>query len=259
MPATLDHPLRRLWAEGKAALNGWLSIPNALSAEAMARQGWDTVTIDVQHGLSDYATATEMLTAIALTDAVPFVRLGSPDPFVVTRYLDAGALGLICPLIENADQARTFAASARYAPRGNRSWGPMRAQMLYGNHYGAKVNDSVVTFAMIETGSGLKNLDAILDVEGLDGVYIGPSDLSLALGMTPVPDREEPEFLKIIDDIGKRAAKKGLIGAMHCAGPAFARRAIDMGFKFITVVADVRLIVLGAQQAVGDLRRHQGR
>jgi 4-hydroxy-2-oxoheptanedioate aldolase len=259
MTATLDHPLRRLWAEGKAALNGWLSIPDSLSAEAMARQGWDTVTVDVQHGLCDYATATQMLTAVALTDAVPFVRLGSPDPFVVTRYLDAGALGLICPLIDTAEQARVFAASARYAPRGNRSWGPMRAQMLYGSQYGAKANDSVVTFAMIETGSALKNLDSILDVEGLDGVYIGPSDLSLALGMTPVPDREEPEFLKIIDDIGKRAAKKGLSGAMHCAGPTFARRAIDMGFKFITVVADVRLIVLGAQQAVGDLRRHQGR
>jgi hypothetical protein len=132
----------------------------------------------------------------------------------------------------------------------------MRASLLYGPEYAARANDAVVAFVMIETAGALQNLDAILDVEGLDGVYIGPSDLSLAMGLTPVPDREEPEFLRVIEDIARRAERKGLVAAMHCAGPAYARRAIDMGFRFVTVIADVRLIVLGAQQAVGDPSQH---
>jgi 4-hydroxy-2-oxoheptanedioate aldolase len=196
---------------------------------------------------------------VALTEAVPFVRLADADPLAVTRYLDAGALGLIGPMIEDAAGARAFVAGCRYAPRGNRSYGPMRASLLHGAEYAARANDAVLAFVMIETAAALESLDAILDVEGLDGVYIGPSDLSLALGMTPVPDRDEPEFLRLIDDVARRAERKGIIAAMHCAGPAYARRAIDMGFRFVTVISDLRLLMLGAEQTVRELKGHQGR
>jgi 4-hydroxy-2-oxoheptanedioate aldolase len=169
MPASLDHPLHRLWSEGRASLNCWLGIPSALAAEATARQGWDTVTLDLQHGLLDYRAAVEMLGAIALTRAAPFVRLPSPDPLAVTRYLDAGALGVIYPMIEDAAGARAFVAGCRYAPRGNRSYEPTRAALLYGGEYAARANDAVIAFAMIETAGALKSLDGILGVEGLDG------------------------------------------------------------------------------------------
>ena len=182
------NALRALWQSGGAAVNGWLAIANSFSAETMAHQGWDSLTIDLQHGVVDYQTMVTMLQAISTTATVPIVRVPWLEPGILMKALDAGAYGVICPMVNSREDAQKLVAYTHYAPRGTRSFGPVRALLYGGADYPQHANDTIVTFAMIETAAALENLDEILSVEGLDAIYIGPSDLSLALGCTPTFD-----------------------------------------------------------------------
>ena len=177
-----ENRLRTLWQADQAVVNGWLAIGNSFSAETMAHQGWDSLTIDMQHGVIDYAAMVTMLQAISTTDAVPVVRVPWLEPGIIMKSLDAGAYGIICPMVNTREDAQRLVSYTHYAPQGARSFGPVRALLYGGADYAAKANETVVAFAMIETAQALDNLDAILSVEGLDAIYIGPSDLSLALG-----------------------------------------------------------------------------
>src|SRR5215207_2890752 len=174
------NALRSLWQSGGSAVNGWIAIPNSFSAETMAHQGWDSLTIDLQHGVIDYAAMVTMLQAISTTPTVPVVRVPWLEPGIIMQTLDAGAYGLICPMVNSRDDAARLVSYSRYAPQGARSFGPIRASLYGGADYPEHANDTVVVFAMIETRSALDQLDAILSVEGLDAIYVGPSDLSLA-------------------------------------------------------------------------------
>jgi 4-hydroxy-2-oxoheptanedioate aldolase len=187
-----ENRLRTLWKADQAAVNGWLAIPNSFSAEVMAHQGWDSLTIDLQHGVIDYAAMVTMLQAISTTATVPVVRVPWLEPGIIMKSLDAGAYGVICPMVSTREEAQRFIAYTNYAPRGTRSFGPVRATLYGGADYATQANDTIVRFAMIETAQALDNLDAILSVEGLDAIYIGPSDLSLALGCKPVFDDVDP-------------------------------------------------------------------
>ncbi|MEO5772370.1 MAG: aldolase/citrate lyase family protein, partial [Burkholderiaceae bacterium] len=162
-----ENRLRTLWQNDQAAVNGWLAIPNSFSAEVMAHQGWDTLTIDLQHGVIEYAAMVPMLQAISTTPTVPIVRVPWLEPGIIMKSLDAGAYGLICPMVNSREDAQKFVAWSSYAPKGTRSFGPIRALLYGGADYAAEANDTVVRFAMIETAQALENLDAILSVEGL--------------------------------------------------------------------------------------------
>ena len=153
-----DNKLRTLWAQGQAAVNGWLAVPNSFSAEVMAHQGWDTLTIDMQHGLIDDAALVPMLQAIQATPTAPVVRVPWLEPSIIMKALDAGAQTLICPMVNTREDAERLAAYARYAPRGGRSFGPVRAGLVHGADYATAANDNVVVFAMIETRQALDNL-----------------------------------------------------------------------------------------------------
>jgi 4-hydroxy-2-oxoheptanedioate aldolase len=249
-----ENRLRTLWKSGGAAINGWLAIPNGFSAETMAHQGWDSLTIDLQHGVVDYASMIPMLQAISTTDTVPVVRVPWLDPAALMKTLDAGAYGVICPMINTADEARRLVAYTHYAPRGTRSFGPVRALLYGGADYPAHANDTIVTFAMIETAQALDNLDAIMSVEGLDAVYIGPSDLSLALGCRPVFDDVDPPVAQAIDHILARARAHGLVAGIHNGTPEGALARIAKGFQFVTVSSDARLMAAGSQQVLAKMR-----
>src|SRR6478735_3107072 len=150
-----ENRLRTLWKSGGAAVNGWLAIPNGFSAETMAHQGWDSLTIDLQHGVVDYQSMIPMLQAISTTDTVPVVRVPWLDPSALMKTLDAGAYGVICPMISTADEAARLVAYTHYAPRGTRSFGPVRALLYSGADYAQHANDTIVTFALIETAHAL--------------------------------------------------------------------------------------------------------
>lgn len=249
-----ENALRALWKAGKPAINGWLAIPNSFSAETMAHQGWDSLTIDLQHGMVDYQAMVPMLQAISTTNTVPVVRVPWLEPSALMKALDAGACGVICPMVSTREQAQQLVAWTHYAPRGTRSFGPIRALLYSGADYAQNANDQIVTFAMIETAQALDNLDAIMSVEGLDAVYIGPSDLSLALGCRPVFDDVDPKAQQAIDHILERAKAHGLVAGIHNGAPEVALARIAQGFQFVTVGSDARLMAAGAQQAVAKMR-----
>ena len=249
-----ENRLRTLWKEGKAAVNGWLAIPSGFSAETMAHQGWDALTIDLQHGLIDYQAMVQMLQAISTTDTVPVVRVPWLEPGILMKTLDAGAYGVICPMVNTREDAQKLVAWTHYQPRGTRSFGPVRALLYGGADYPQHANDTIVAFAMIETAQALDNLDAILSVEGLDAIYIGPSDLSLALGCKPTFDDVDPPVAQAIDHILERAKAHGVVAAVHNGAPEAALARVAKGFQFVTVSSDARLMATGAQQALAEMR-----
>jgi 4-hydroxy-2-oxoheptanedioate aldolase len=248
------NPLRVLWAADKTAVNGWLAIPHGFAAEVMAHQGWDTLTVDLQHGAMDYQAMLGMLQAIHGTPTMPIVRVPWLEPGIVMKTLDAGALGLICPMVNTREDAQRLVAYTHYAPQGTRSFGPIRAGLVHGADYAEQANANVVVFAMIETAQALDHLDAICSVEGLDAVYIGPSDLSLALGCKPTFDDVEPKVAQAIDHILARATAHGLKAGIHNGRPDVALARSAKGFRFVTVGSDARLLMAGSQQILGAMR-----
>ncbi|MDR7093177.1 HpcH/HpaI aldolase family protein [Hydrogenophaga laconesensis] len=246
--------LREIWARGGAVANGWLAIPNSFSAETMAHQGWDSLTVDLQHGVVDYQAMVTMLQAISTTDTVPVVRVPWLEPGILMKALDAGAYGVICPMVNTRADAEKLVAYTHYAPRGTRSFGPVRALLYGGADYPKHANDTIVTFAMIETAQALENLDDIMSTPGLDAIYIGPSDLSLALGCNPTFDDLDPKAAQAVEHILARAKAHGLVAGIHNGSPEAAARRIAMGFQFVTISSDARLIAAGSQQVLATLR-----
>ena len=249
-----ENRIRSIWKAGGAVVNGWLAIPSAFSAETMAHQGWDSLTVDLQHGVVDYPAAVNMFTAISTTDTVPVVRVPWNEPGILGKVLDAGAYGVICPMVNTREDAEHLVAATRYAPLGSRSMGPIRASLYGGADYAKHANDTVVVLGQIETQQSLDNLDAILSVKGLDGVYIGPADLSISLGCAPTFDDVEPPVAKAIEHVLARAKALGKVAAIHNGSPEAALARIAKGFQFVTIGSDARFIAAGAQQVVAAMR-----
>lgn len=247
--------LRDIWTKGEAAINGWLAVPSGFSAETMAHQGWDALTVDLQHGVVDYQAAVSMFTAISTTETVPVARVPWLDPTHLMKVLDAGAYGVICPMVNSGEDAARLVACTRYPPAGTRSFGPIRGLLYGGADYPERANDTVVVFAMIETREGLDALDDILATPGLDAVYVGPSDLSLALGCRPTFDDVDPPVAEAIEHIAARAKAHGKVAGIHNGTPEAARRRIAMGFRFVTVSSDARLMAAGSQQILSAMRQ----
>lgn len=250
--------LREIWANGGAVVNGWLAIPNSFSAETMAHQGWDSLTVDLQHGVVDYNSLVPMLQAISTTPTVPVVRVPWLEPGIIMKTLDAGAYGVICPMVNSRADAEKLVAYSHYAPKGTRSFGPVRALLYGGADYPQHANDTIVAFAMIETAQALDNLDDILSTPGLDAVYVGPSDLSLALGCKPSFDELEPRAAEAVAHILARARVHGVVAGCHNGTPEAALKRVAMGFQFVTVSSDARLMAAGAQQVVNAMRAGPG-
>lgn len=241
---------------GRAVLNGWIALPSPLAAEALVQAGWDSVTIDMQHGTADYADLLSLLPIIEKAGAAPLVRVPWLDEAAIMRALDAGALGIIAPMIETAEDARRLVAACLYPPLGSRSFGPIRARLAQSEAYAdtARANTEIVPLAMIETKAAVDNLDAILAVPGLGGLYIGPADLALAYGYKPGFDREEPEMLELLDRVLVRCQAAGLPCGLHCGTPAYAARMAARGFALLTVGSDARFLETGARAAAADFR-----
>lgn len=246
--------IKQIWAEGRPAIGGWLSIPSSFSAEAMAHQGFDWLCVDMQHGIVDYKDAVPMLQAVSTTEAVPIVRVPWNDPWQIMKALDAGAYGVIVPLVNTRADAEAAVAACRYPPIGNRSSGPTRAVLYGGRDYLEHANDEVLCICMIETRQGIENLDDICSVPGLDIVYIGPADLSLALGLPPRADVEEQSHLDAVIRIRETAHKHGIRAGMHCAGAPFAAKKVAEGFDIVMLTSDIACLTRAATEQLSGLR-----
>ena len=210
-----ENALKRLWREDKPALGGWLSIGNSFSAEVMAAQDLNWLCIDMQHGVIGYDTAVPMLQTISATDVTPIVRVPWCEPAMIMKMLDAGAYGIIVPLVNDRAQAQVAAAACRYPPRGIRSHGPTRAAYYAGFDYLAHANDEVLCIPQIETVEAMENLDDILSVPGIDAAYIGPMDLTISMGITPEQDGEAEEYVQARKRIVESCHKHGVVPGVH--------------------------------------------
>ena len=254
------NKLKKIFSEGKAAINGWLQIPNSFSAEVMANQNWDSLTIDMQHGVVDYPNALQMLQAISTTDVVPMARVNWNEPGQIMKILDAGAYGVICPMVSNRQEAEKFVQACMYPPKGYRSFGPIRGLLYGGPDYGNQANDEILKFAMIETKEALDNLDSIMSTPGLNGIYIGPADLSLAIGEEPSFDK--PEGDKVYDTIMKileHAKKNNIIAGIQNGQPEYAEKMIKKGFQLVTIGSDQRYMTAASKAALSKLKKDQNK
>jgi 4-hydroxy-2-oxoheptanedioate aldolase len=255
----MANRVKEIWASGKVVVNAWLAIPSGFSAEVMAQCGFDSVTVDIQHGVQDYQSMVTCFQAMSGQPVTPMVRVPWNEPGIIGKVLDGGAYGVICPMVNTKEEAQNFVQYAKYPPLGTRSNGPIRAG-LYGSagNYQTVANDETLCIPMLETRTAVENMESILDVEGIAGVYVGPSDLGFSYGLVPKLDREEPEILKIYEKLVKECGTRGIYPGIHCSGPAGAARAIDMGFKLVTLLNDSGILATAAKSWVADTRKGSG-
>lgn len=255
----MANKVKDVWAAGKVVVNGWLAIPSGFSAEVMAQCGFDSVTVDMQHGVQDYQSMIQCFQAMQAHPVTPMVRVPWNEPGIIGKVLDGGAYGVICPMINTKEEAERFVQYAKYPPRGTRSNGPIRA-MMYGSAgtYQQTANDETLCIPMIETKTAVENLESILDVKGVAGVYIGPSDLGFSYGLHPTLDRTEPEIIKIYERIVKECDKRGIFPGIHCSGAAGAALAIERGFKLVTILNDSGLLAMSAKSHIAETRKNSG-
>ena len=246
--------LIKIWREKKSVINAWLSIPNSFTAEAFGKMGWDSVTIDMQHGQNDYISAISMVQAISNSNAVPMVRVPWNEPGIIMKMLDLGVLGIIAPMINTKEDCEKFVSYCYYPPDGQRSFGPMRAQVAYGSDYHQHANKNIISLAMVETKEAVENLDAILSVPNLTGIYIGPADMSSSYGLPPKFDvREDPVFSNI-KMIAKKAKEKGKIAGIHNGSVQYMKEMMKYGFQFTTLLSDFRMMTSHAENLLKELK-----
>ncbi len=239
--------LRERFAAGGPAFAGWCAIGNPYSAELLGHSGLDVVVVDLQHGPYYLDAAVPMLQALSSTGAMPMARCSGLDFAEINKLLDAGAYGIICPMIDSAAQAAELVAATRYPPAGRRSYGPTRGFLYGGADYFQHADRTITTLAMIETPGAVDALDDICAVDGLDGVFIGPSDLSLALGAAPVPRWDAEPLAGAIDRILAAARRHRKMAGIFCLDPSFARTMQAKGFDLLVVAMDSLLVRGGAE------------
>ena len=227
------------WRDKRQTIGAWLSLANTHSAEVLASMGFDWVCVDLQHGLLDYQDLTHMLPAISRSDATPMVRVPWNEPYAIMRVLDAGAYGVIVPLVNNRTEAARAVAACRYPPEGNRSFGPIRAALYGGRGYAREANDQIACIAMIETEEALENLEEVVTTPGLNGIYIGPSDLALALGLPPQGDTKDPKHSETVKRILDTCQANDVAAGIHTSSLEYAQRYLEWGFNFVTLGSDL--------------------
>ena len=248
------NKLKEVLNNGGTVSNGWLHIPNSWTAEVMAHAGWDSVTVDMQHGLMGIETAIQMMQAISTADAVPMARVSWNDPGQIMRLLDGGAYAIICPMINSAADCESFIRACKYPPEGIRSFGPTRARVYAGMDYADHANEEIMTFAMIETKESMDNIGKILSVKGLDAVFVGSGDLKLSLTGKAGHSTDSPLFDDAIDKIVSFCGKHQVIPGIWFANIEDAKKMRDMGFRFIAVKSDSMMLAESARQIVNTFK-----
>ncbi len=242
------------WRAGEQTIGAWLSLANTHSAEMLANAGFDWLCIDMQHGLVDYRDLTYMLPAISTTDTTPLARVSGNDPKEIMKALDAGVMGVIVPLVNNRAEAAAAIAACKYPPEGLRSFGPIRAALYGGRGYAAEANGEIACIVMIETKEGIANLEEIVSTPGLGGVYVGPSDLALALGLPPRGDTEEPVHLDTVNKILAACKRHNVPAGIHTGGVEWTRRRLEAGFDFVTLGSDAGFMMQAAAAGLAEAR-----
>jgi len=252
--------LKSRLAAGETLYSAWVTMPCADIAGALARSGWDAVVIDMQHGYGDFASLRDGIAQAAAAGAATMVRIGLGEDGLTGRAADCGALGLICPMVNSGQEAASFARTAKYPPLGQRSWAPMRALEVLGmerEDYLARANELVLSFAMVETALALKHIDSICSTPGIDGIFVGPNDLSVSLTKGAAADPARPEVRQALGQIARKCAAHNVVPGIFANTPELARIYREMGFSFIAVASDAKYLAAGSK-AMLDAARGEG-
>lgn len=249
--------LREALATGRPLPGAWLQMPNPIAAEAVGHLGFDWVGIDTQHGLIGYETLLSMLQAIAVSGTPAVVRVSGNIPGEIGRALDAGAQGIIVPLVETPEEAARAADACRYPPRGHRSWGAMRPAFTNSPYSPAVGDDLAVCFAMVETVAGVERIDDIAAVDGVDVVYVGPSDLASSAGLAPMLALKDPQHRKLVERIAEACNRAGTWSGIHPPSPDISDY-VGMGFNLLPVYRDLPALQEGASAAIATARTTGG-
>jgi 4-hydroxy-2-oxoheptanedioate aldolase len=249
------NPLTETWKQNGVVYTGWLSIPCSWSAEVMAHAGFDALVIDMQHGLADRSGMLTMLQAIGAAGKPALVRAAWNEPSVLMQALDAGAYGVICPMISTREDCEAFVAACRYPPRGIRSYGPTRSLVSIGEDYVAQAETCALSFAQIETAAGLANIEAIAAVPGLDGLYVGPWDLSLDLGLREPGNLADPRLITACETILAVARRHQLVAGIYVGSAEDGLRMASWGFQLVNIATDTTLL---HRSALSEVRAVKG-
>lgn len=249
----LPESLKLRWQRGEVTLGAWCMIPSSLTAEILAKGGFDWVLIDMQHGCMDYQTAVEMIRAIDLAGITPLVRIPWNEPGIIGRMLDAGAMGIVVPMINSVGEAQNLVDACRYPPVGKRSLGPIRVGARDGMGYVASANDRIAVIPMIETAEALAGVEDIAAVPGVDALFVGPFDLSFSLGLRPGDNDGEPKFDDAIARINA-AARSNDVATAVLSTAALAPLRASQGFTMISVITDSSALAVAAHASLSSAR-----
>jgi 4-hydroxy-2-oxoheptanedioate aldolase len=251
--------LKKAWAESRTAFGLWMTVPGSVGAEIFAGAGVDYVCVDQQHGVIDYDSMVPMFQAIRAEGVAPITRVLSNDPFLIMKALDAGAWGVIVPLVNDAEDAARAVAACRYPPRGMRSYGPVRAAGVIGSRDPEELGGEVLCLVMVETREALERVEEITNTPGLDGVYIGPSDLALSLGLPPTLEVTEEAHLEAVNRIREACHRNGIVAGIHAPSGEWARKHAEAGFDVVTVATDAALLRSAALRELTIARGESGK
>jgi len=248
------NPLKEAWAAGRTVFGLWATMPDSFGAEMLARTGVDYVCVDQQHGVIGYDSMVPMLQAIEAGGATPITRVLSGDPYRIMKALDAGAWGVIVPMIESAEDAARAVAACRYPPRGIRSFGPVRASAVIGSADPEDLDREALCLVMVETREGLERVAEISATPGVDGIYIGPADLAVSLGLQPSLEIQEGEHAEAMSRIQEACKERGIAAGIHSPDGGWAKKHAEDGFDMVTVATDAALLADSAGREVGLAR-----
>jgi 4-hydroxy-2-oxoheptanedioate aldolase len=245
--------LRDVLAGGKPALGGWCVIPGSFTAEIVARAGFDWICIDTQHGLIGYQEMLGMLQAVAVVGVPAVVRAPWNDPAWIMKALDAGAAGVIVPMVNSPSEAESAVAACRYPPEGYRSWGPTRASLGVDDYSPELANRSVICAVMVETVPALERLDEIVSVPGVDAVFIGPSDFALSMGFAP--RSAEPEHRRRLEAVPALCRKHGVVAGIACGSAELLTQWREAGYTMLAVPSDMVMLRRAAAEMLDRVRK----
>lgn len=243
------NPLLDMWQERRTTFGVTCVIPSAVSAEMVAGLGFDYVCVDLQHGAIEYSAALGMVQGVRAAGALPICRVPSNDAEQIMKVLDAGALGVVVPMVSTAEEAAYAVAACRYPPNGVRSFGPVLASLVTGSREPADL-ERVACVVMIETAEGLENADEIAATPGLDGIFVGPVDLALALGLPPTYEEPEGEHADAVERIRRACGEHGIVAGIQCDGGHRAARRRQQGFGMVTIAHDAAFLRSAASLAL---------
>lgn len=246
--------VKRLLREGRPALGSWLVSGSTVAAEQLAHLGFDWLNIDQEHAAIDATLTNYLLQAVSTTEVVPTVRVPWNDPAAIKRALDAGAYGVVVPMVNTAEEAAAAVRAVRYPPQGRRSVGGIRTKLYGGADYVEHANEELLLVVQIEHIDAVRNCESILATEGIDAYIVGPNDLSASMGLPASYDPVDPWFEEALDEVLSTARRLGVPAGIHCGSGHAAAKRIAQGYQFLSIMSDVNLMAQAARSNLAEAR-----